>query len=810
MVPDHFMRFLPVFLFLISLLGPIAVSGKDFPNGTPLRITTTEIYDERLIPGDGFPGANYQFSISITALVEPEEAILFDENTAVRFSVGNFSFDDVLGSDENFDSTVSGQNRSAAFTFNTADINSDEFQFGRVTVNWEGLNQIRINATFNTASAGVQHFFEPKIAPDYWLWAYDANIDEAPEAGIDDLGFAEVTVGPYAQAPLTYFVLGSSSVTGDDSLVHLDQDGATDGIKPTAVITVPAPATVVNASPLIFEGNVRDRYQVGNTVLNSTAPPSVQYYLNSKNTPPEEQDWLEATVGDTLDAEGNRTWQSPDPVELNPGDNYLFLRAIDAEGNVANFGSRFFKFSTRGQVSITGAATGFPAGQNGNTVGTVAGSGSVFPKAKTISVKANASPEPASDTRTNVEAGSLGVAVAKPGAGAIFNGWTATVDNAPFELDPAEAVKERLTFATRPKLVIIGNFVPNPFLVSGVGTYFGGISGSAANERGTFSGKIAKTGAFSGKIAVGALSLAVKGKFTGSGKWTGIVSKKGKSYTVTLNVTVVSGSLQQITGTIVGEGLDSTLTADLSRWVKKTNEATEYEGTYNVLLPATGTAPQGIGYGRVKISKLGKVKFVGKAGNAAPISFSSVLFERSATEVVFPFFAPVEKKLGNLSGLVTYDSTQTDSDLTGDLTWSKPPTFKAEPGLIDGQIALHGSRFTPPPRGGLVMLAPGVAGTLVIRGPSFTAPPSGGVAFLSASVQLQQNQATGTVPDTATVQKATLKFSTGTGLFTGKFFDPTLRKTFSFSGAASQKANSAGGVFIRGNRAGFVTLDGPP
>lgn len=810
MVLHHFMRFLPALLFLISLLGPFSVSGKDFPNGTPLRITTTEIYDERLMPSDGFPGANYQFTVNITALLEPEEAALFDENTAVRFKVGNFSFDDILGSDENFDSTVAGQNRSAAFNFNTADINSDDFQVGRVTVNWEGLNQLRITATFNTASAGVQHFFEPKIAPDFWLWAYDSNVAEAPEANIDDLDFAEITVGPYTQAPLTYFVLGNSTVTGDDSLVHVNLDGATDGIKPTATITAPAPAAVVNASPLIFEGKVRDRYQVGTTVLNSTSAPTVQFFLNSKNTPPEEQEWLDATVSNTLDSEGNRTWQSPTPIELIPGNNYLFLRAIDAEGNDANFGSQFFKFSTKGQVSLTGAAAGFPVGQNGNVVGTVTGSGSVFPKPKTISVKANASPDPASDTRTNVEAGSLGIAVAKPGVGAIFNGWTATVDNAAFELDPAEAVKERITFATRPKLVVIGNFVPNPFLVSGVGSYFGGVSSDAANGRGTFTGKITKTGAFSGKIVIGALSLPVKGKFTGSGKWTGIVSKKGKSYTVTLNATVVAGNPQQITGTIVGEDLDSTLTADLSRWVKKTNEATEYEGTYNVLLPATGTAPLGVGYGQVKISKLGKVKFVGKAGNAAPISFSSVLFERSATEVVFPFFAPVEKKLGNLSGLVEYDSTQPDSDLTGDLTWSKPPTFKAEPGLIDGQIALHGSRFTPPPRGGLVMLAPGVAGTLVIRGPSFTSPPSGGVAFLSASVQLQQNQATGTVPDTSTVQRASLKFSARTGLFTGKFFDPTLRKTFSFSGAASQKANSAGGVFIRGNRAGFVTLDGPP
>jgi hypothetical protein len=64
--------------------------------------------------------------------------------------------------------------------------------------------------------------------------------------------------------------------------------------------------------------------------------------------------------------------------------------------------------------------------------------------------------------------------------------------------------------------------------------------------------------------------------------------------------------------------------------------------------------------------------------------------------------------------------------------------------------------------------------------------------------------------NSSTVELKGFKFSTSTGLFSGKFFDPALRKTISFSGAATQKDNagagSAGGVFVRGNKSGFVTL----
>jgi hypothetical protein len=822
-LPHISMRIWLLIVLLASYLSPQAEAQKPFLRN--VQLTSREIYEEsmrQLNPGEESTlVASYQFTINITAAISPEDAALFDENTAFSIGVGSFSYGEsdniVLGLDENYEPGVS---RSARFVVPGTDINSDQFEFGVITLNWSSMNTLLINITFTTAAPGGQRYLEPRFPPEFTLRAYDGPVDNAPETEIrDETSFLSLSFGPYTQEPMVFYSIGQSTLTGDDLLTKITLNGATDFTKPTATITVP-PATTpqtpaVTTSPIIFQGTVRDRYVVGGTAYTNTTAPKVEFSLSTQEVLPSTAVWTLATVSLPSDSEGFLEWQSASPIALNAGVNFLHLRATDAEGNTTITIFRRFIYSTRGVVTVTGASTGFPSGDAGKVVGVVSGAGSVFPGAKKISIKVNESPSPASDTRSNIEAGRMASAVAKPGPGAIFNGWTATYEGLPLFLDPAEASKEKMTFFTRPRLVVIGNFVPNPFLNPsiGVGAYFGNATGTGGEDRGTFAGKVAKTGAFSGKVILGALTLPVKGKFLGNGKWDGIVSKKGINYTVSLNITVVAG-LQKITGTVTGGSIGATIDSDRLEWKKRVKEATAYAGNYNVILPITGAGPTGIGYGRVAISPLGKVKFVGKAGTGEAISFSSALFERSASEITFPFYAPVEKKLGNISGTVSYDATAANSDLTGSLKWSKPTTFKVEPALIDTTIALHGSRYIAPGTGGRVILGNTGAGNLAIRGPSIAIPVVAPTAFLNTSVVLGLNHQLGDVADSGTVTKTSLKFSPATGLFTGKFFDPAMRKSFSFAGVASQKANAgsgyATGLFIRGNRTGHVELSPAP
>jgi hypothetical protein len=118
-------------------------------------------------------------------------------------------------------------------------------------------------------------------------------------------------------------------------------------------------------------------------------------------------------------------------------------------------------------------------------------------------------------------------------------------------------------------------------------------------------------------VKVGGVSLPLKGKVLGSGIWEATIKKGTKSYKVTLGMNLGPNDERQITGSVTGDGVDGDFTADLNLWKKTTNEAGPYVGTYNVLLPgAQGNAdanfPRGTGVGRVTVSKLGAVKFVGK------------------------------------------------------------------------------------------------------------------------------------------------------------------------------------------------------
>jgi hypothetical protein len=148
--------------------------------------------------------------------------------------------------------------------------------------------------------------------------------------------------------------------------------------------------------------------------------------------------------------------------------------------------------------------------------------------------------------------------------------------------------------------------------------------------------------------------------------------------------------------------------ADLKDWRKpnpKKNDpgktADAYAGTYNVLLPGSpGNSdsgfPLGIGYGQVKITNLGSVVFVGKLGDGSPAKASAVLVKRNSGGVTFPLFVALDKKLGSAAGIVTYDDTLPDSDITGAIDWVEPATKGVEPQPFAGQIDLHGSRYRKP------------------------------------------------------------------------------------------------------------------
>ena len=108
------------------------------------------------------------------------------------------------------------------------------------------------------------------------------------------------------------------------------------------------------------------------------------------------------------------------------------------------------------------------------------------------------------------------------------------------------------------------------------------------------------------------------------------------------------------------------------------------------------------------------------------------------------------------------------------------------------------------------------AGEIELSSPEYTVPtlPIGQPFFVNAGATLDPAQQTVTIASTPLTQGLNfkMKFNANTGLFSGTFKDPQLKKTINLSGAAVRKGASpgvAGGVFIRGNRTGAVWLAEP-
>lgn len=796
------MRFL--ILSLTLLLCAVAGRADEFPTDFPVSFRFHETYKDKVVGDPDFPGDFLVVPsgiLQITAVAPVTKAVTdtLDESSPIYIEVGDFVIDRLLGDlDGDYDPLDPEHNRSVTIVLQGFNSNGDFEDVGSFNVTWLTSGRVTMSVTVTDSTE------------DYTVAAteYYPNIND-PAIDSENLTVA-LQFGPYTLDIRTVYMIGRAISEPDpqdrvfEDLSDVDLYGAIDSVKPSVAIAFPPPpppgisktVITVNESPnglYTFSGTSSDTRSVnGQTFPNKVNQVEVQHGIAAG-----QGNWVNAPV----DEFGN--WSLPN-VQLFLGSNFVTVRATDADSNF-EISQRSFTYALNGNVTVTASASNY-TGAAGSVAGTVSGS---FFKVGTRKITMLVGGTPPID-KTLHDAGKLLKVTAVPGVGSVFNGWKGTI-NGNTVLDE---VPEVLTFEAKPNLILTADFVPNPFTPAIVGKYQGLITGPDPAGRGTFRLTLSKTGGFTGTVTIGALALPIKGKVLGSGIWRGIVKKLNKTYNIALNLNVGLNGDRQVAGTVTGNGLNSAFVADLNTWKSKTNEATAFAATYNVLLPAAQTNsdpnfPAGVGYARVTITKLGSVKFLGKLGDGSPLVGTSTLVQRPSGPVVFPLHVALDKKLGGVSGLVTYDATQPTSDLSGNLEWQEPATTGVDPFAFSGRIALHGSRYTKPVGTRVILEASAGNGGLTLSAPVFSkptniSPTQLGPTTFPVVLDLATN---GLGPiDQLAVKAVKLKFNTSTGLFTGSFRDESLKKTIPIFGAASTKANAAGGVFIRGNRSGKITL----
>jgi Big-like domain-containing protein/Ig-like domain-containing protein/List-Bact-rpt repeat protein len=255
------------------------------------------------------------------------------------------------------------------------------------------------------------------------------------------------------------------------------------------------------------------------------------------------------TAGPILIASGTTEWTAE--VMLAPGKNAVRFQSVDLAGNKSPIATRFLTYQATAPLAII-----------------INGEGKVVPNR---------------NGRTLVLGKTYRV-TARPAKGFIFAGWT----------NGAATNNPRLSFEMRTNLVLVANFVPNPFLDL-AGTY-GGLFFDADTNRfrpenaGDLRLQLTKQGAFSGKIKMQGTSYPFHGQFDATGK-ARVGVPRPALFPVSLSL---QADLTNATATISGgvtlqadaNSLISNLLA-VRKTTRKTDDAPPQIGTHSFVLVQT-------------------------------------------------------------------------------------------------------------------------------------------------------------------------------------------------------------------------------
>jgi hypothetical protein len=338
------------------------------------------------------------------------------------------------------------------------------------------------------------------------------------------------------------------------------------------------------------------------------------------------------------------------------------------------------------------------------------------------------------------------------------------------------------------------------------GVYQGLVQSNSPSQQtsGFISITAGKTGSFSAKLTMGGASYSFKSTFDNNGDGTSVVPRVGAgSLTVTLHIDLTNGT-DQITGTVSDGTFTSALTANRSIFNSKNNPATQYEGYYIILLPPnpgdTGTGfPQGYGYGTLKVSASGKARLSATLGDGTKTSQSAIV----SKDGTWPLYIPLYAKQGSISGWVTFTNVVGVSDLSGTLSWFKPPTPTARlyPDGFTTRITLQGSQYAAPP--------PGIP-ALNVSNPVCNLLTTFGAGDLTSFVSNTVTLGSNNKVSLCATNKFKLSITVKTGLFSGSFVGTSTAKSTAFRGAIFQKQNDGAGLFLGTGQTGFVTLAPTP
>ena len=348
------------------------------------------------------------------------------------------------------------------------------------------------------------------------------------------------------------------------------------------------------------------------------------------------------------------------------------------------------------------------------------------------------------------------------------------------------------------------------------GTYTGLTTAKApsAPSNGT-EGRIVTTvtnkGTFSGKLDLDGLTHSFSGTIANNG--TGLfgktleeqvtITRKGKSnLALALEFDLAKdNNSHKVTGLVTTGEASAELEADRLLYTNKANPVAPLVnppanliGSYTVLFEALSSEaqnraesdyPQGDGWATVTVSNAGIVKITGSLADGSALTFSGPLSIANR----LPFFVPLYKKLGGISGPVKFANlAETDVDGT-DLFWFRPADAKSKvypEGWADGIITdLAGSKFTKAAKNDALSILGFVGeGSLQLTGGALE-------ASIDKSFTITANNKV-----TPADKSFSVAVAGATGIVSGSFTPEGQKKKLNYKGVVLQKNQKVSGYFL--------------
>lgn len=296
-------------------------------------------------------------------------------------------------------------------------------------------------------------------------------------------------------------------------------------------------------------------------------------------------------------------------------------------------------------------------------------------------------------------------------------------------------------------------------------------------------------GTYSGSIQLAGKRYPFKGTFSLTDSDANI-PRAGNSALSAHFTLDTSGDSDHLTSTISDGNWTASL--DARRPVFNAHNPAPFAGNYTVVIPGISgsqTAPQGYGYGTLKVDIAGKAKFIGSLADGTAVTQSVPISQDGD----WPLFGSLYHGQGLLWAPMTIDTSRGLDDIHGPLSWIKAAqTAKYYPDGFDVEVTGIGSLYQKP-----------AAGTRIIDLSDATVSFDGGNlnSSFGDSITIDTNSKVANQSG----NKLTMSFATATGIFKGTATSPDGQKV-NYRGAAFQKVNRAYGYFLGTDQSGSVVV----